>query len=222
VPSAASYSEADGYCATLRFDVALGGEYTLSVSDVKDLADTPNTIITEKISFVVDGDMPTAEADYTIYIIAGAALVLVVIIVLIVVFDRKKKRNAAKNTNGAAIPQTQPMTPKPAATQAGAPSGRPIHFAVIDKDASGKTIDRRIGKSLVIGRSKECDITFDDPEMSRRHCEITLENGQLYVNDLKATNTTIVNGVPVHERIRLSNGDVLLVGQTELRVTWKD
>ncbi len=224
VPSSVEYSEDSGYCATLHFDVGLAGEYTLSVSGVQDIADTPNAIVSEDMSFVVDGKMLEQTEDYTpVIIIGAAALLLIVIVVIMVVAGRKKKQKAVQVVAlNERMPKTQPMrTPKSVANVA-MHSGKPVHFALVSKGASDKTIDKHIAHSLVIGRAKDCDLSFDDPEMSRRHCEITLEEGQFYANDLNATNTTIVNGVPIHDRIRLSSGDLLLIGETELRITWKD
>ena len=68
---------------------------------------------------------------------------------------------------------------------------------------------------LVIGRSRECDITLDDPNVSRRHAEIRRENGAFWIVDLKSTNGIEVNGERV-ERARLNHSDTILIGKTEL------
>jgi hypothetical protein len=223
VPSSVEYSQDSGYYATLHFDVGLAGEYTLSVSGVQDIADTPNTVVSEDISFVVDGEVPNQPTHYTLYIFIGAIVLLLIILLIILMAVRKKRKSAQPVAPDAQIPKTQPMsTSKPVISPVAASFRKSIRFAVIDKGTPGETIEKRISRSLVIGRAKDCDLSFDDPEMSRRHCEITLEDGQIYANDLNATNTTIINGVPVHQRIRLSSGDVLLIGETELRIIWKD
>jgi pSer/pThr/pTyr-binding forkhead associated (FHA) protein len=54
--------------------------------------------------------------------------------------------------------------------------------------------------------------------MSGRHCELVLENGLVLVRDLGSRNGTLVNGVPIRTVHRLEDGDVILVGDTELRV----
>ena len=69
--------------------------------------------------------------------------------------------------------------------------------------------------SLVLGRSRDCDVTLADPNVSRRHAEIRAENGSYWVVDLNSTNGVEVNGKRV-QRARLEQGDRILLGQTEL------
>ena len=68
----------------------------------------------------------------------------------------------------------------------------------------------------VIGRSRECDVTVTDPNVSRRHAEIRRENGAYWIVDLDSTNGIEVNGKRV-ERARLEHDDLVVVGTTELR-----
>jgi serine/threonine protein kinase len=58
----------------------------------------------------------------------------------------------------------------------------------------------------VVGRSPECDVILDGPEVSRRHCRISIVAGQVFLEDLGSTCGTYVNGVRV-ERISLRDGD---------------
>ncbi|MGI9293390.1 MAG: FHA domain-containing protein [Pseudomonadales bacterium] len=51
----------------------------------------------------------------------------------------------------------------------------------------------------VIGRSSECDLTIDSELLSRRHAEISIENGQLRIVDLGSSNGTFLNGVKIEE-----------------------
>ena len=46
--------------------------------------------------------------------------------------------------------------------------------------------------SISIGRSPENVIVIPDPEVSRRHAILTLENNDLYLEDLNSTNGTYV------------------------------
>jgi hypothetical protein len=68
---------------------------------------------------------------------------------------------------------------------------------------------------VVLGRSRECDITLDDANVSRRHAEIRRENGAYWIVDLKSTNGIEVNGERV-QRARLTHADKILIGKTEL------
>jgi len=72
------------------------------------------------------------------------------------------------------------------------------------------------GRTLTIGRSKECEIVLGDPSASRRHAEVRLEAGDFWLVDLGSTNGTEVNGKRV-DRARLEPGDTITIGQTQLR-----
>jgi hypothetical protein len=68
---------------------------------------------------------------------------------------------------------------------------------------------------VTVGRSRDCDITIEDPNVSRRHAEVFLENGGWWIVDLGSTNGVEVNGERVG-RARLDPGDQVVLGRTEL------
>ena len=70
----------------------------------------------------------------------------------------------------------------------------------------------------VLGRSRECDITLEDANVSRRHAEVRHEDGAWWIVDLGSTNGMEVNGERVERggRARLNHEDRLVLGQTEL------
>ena len=69
---------------------------------------------------------------------------------------------------------------------------------------------------VVIGRSRDCDIVVDDAGASRRHAELRLDNGAYVIVDLGSTNGLEVNGTRI-ENAQIVPGDLITVGQTELR-----
>ena len=71
--------------------------------------------------------------------------------------------------------------------------------------------------AFVLGRSRECDVRLDDPNVSRRHAEVRREDGAFWVIDLGSTNGIEVNGRKV-DRARLANDDRITIGKTEVRV----
>ena len=79
---------------------------------------------------------------------------------------------------------------------------------------NGKRHDVTKG-SLVLGRSRECDVTLSDPNVSRRHAEVRRDDGAYWVVDLNSTNGVEVNGKRV-QRARLEQGDRIVLGQTEV------
>ena len=68
---------------------------------------------------------------------------------------------------------------------------------------------------VVLGRSRECDITLDDANVSRRHAEVRRENGNWFVVDLGSTNGIEVNGKRTN-RAKLEHDDRILLGRTEV------
>ena len=68
---------------------------------------------------------------------------------------------------------------------------------------------------LVIGRLPDCDVTLNDPNVSRRHAEIVLEDGVAVLTDLGSTNGTRVNGAPART-VRLQHGDEVYIGSSRL------
>lgn len=70
----------------------------------------------------------------------------------------------------------------------------------------------------VVGRASSCDFVLArDDTVSRRHAEIAVRAGLCLLRDLDSCNGTFVNGRAVR-RARLRRGDVLRVGETEIRV----
>jgi hypothetical protein len=68
---------------------------------------------------------------------------------------------------------------------------------------------------VLLGRSRDCDIPLEDPNVSRRHAEVVLEDGAWWVADLGSTNGIEVNGERV-DRARLEVGDRIVLGRTEI------
>ena len=70
----------------------------------------------------------------------------------------------------------------------------------------------------VMGRSNKCQVTINDPLLSRKHSEIRLNaDGHPEIHDLDSTNLTIVNEHDVVSHV-LKTGDQILLGDTEILV----
>ncbi|MCX5382128.1 FtsK/SpoIIIE domain-containing protein [Streptomyces sp. NBC_00083] len=76
------------------------------------------------------------------------------------------------------------------------------------------------GGRITIGRSTESDVALDDPDVSRRHCTVTVgEDGGVSVADLDSTNGTRVDGREIGARpVRLAPGALLRIGESALRL----
>lgn len=65
-----------------------------------------------------------------------------------------------------------------------------------------------VSAKTVVGRASDCDIVLAAAHLSRRHAELTVKDGLLYVKDLGSANGTFLNGNPVKEA-RVKRGDEL-------------
>jgi hypothetical protein len=79
-------------------------------------------------------------------------------------------------------------------------------------DGTKHTIEER---RVVLGRSRECDIRVDDPNVSRRHAELLQEGATYWLVDLDSTNGTELNGKRV-SRAKLADGDTITLGGTDV------
>jgi len=73
------------------------------------------------------------------------------------------------------------------------------------------------GALATIGRDQECEISLSDASVSRRHAQIIRQASGYYLSDLASSNGTLLNGAPVAEPTRLRPGDVVRIGELELR-----
>ena len=70
----------------------------------------------------------------------------------------------------------------------------------------------------VLGRTSGADVVLDgDDSISRKHAEIAVRAGLCLIRDLDSCNGTLLNGRLVG-RARLRRGDVLVLGETVVRV----
>jgi pSer/pThr/pTyr-binding forkhead associated (FHA) protein len=85
-------------------------------------------------------------------------------------------------------------------------------------EQSGREHPVRPGVNAV---GREGDIMLVDGKISRRHAQITSDNGNLSVEDLGSTNGTKVNGNKVNpgDKVTLNGGDTVSFGGIELKLS---
>ena len=83
---------------------------------------------------------------------------------------------------------------------------------------TGRRIPLTTGRTAVIGRSLEADLTFpDEPSLSRLHARIEREDDRYSITDLGSANGTRLNGTALTNTAALSHGDLITCGSLELR-----
>jgi pSer/pThr/pTyr-binding forkhead associated (FHA) protein len=72
--------------------------------------------------------------------------------------------------------------------------------------------------TLVVGRSRSCDVILDEPTVSRVHAAFMLFAGQWFVSDRDSTNGTRVNGRRIWGTASVSPGDQVSFGDAVFRL----
>jgi pSer/pThr/pTyr-binding forkhead associated (FHA) protein len=71
--------------------------------------------------------------------------------------------------------------------------------------------------AITVGRGGANDIPLEDDFASTRHARVEPRSDGVWIEDIGSTNGTSVNGVPLTGPHKLLPGDVVRVGQTDLR-----
>jgi len=69
---------------------------------------------------------------------------------------------------------------------------------------------------FALGRSADCQLSLDDPLVSRRHALLVVARESVTLEDLQSRNGIAVNGQRVAGRVSLQDGDTILIGSQEL------
>src|SRR5271166_4712851 len=69
---------------------------------------------------------------------------------------------------------------------------------------------------FVVGRSAGCQLSLDDPLVSRRHALLVVARDGVTVEDLESRNGIVVNGDRIASRRSLVPGDRIMIGSQEL------
>ncbi len=156
------------------------------------------------------------------YCVFGGLLIFVLIIVFL-----KKKESAQKtkeSQEGKPIGIRTHIEGSQSAQSKvfpGAPvPGKSVRFTKVGTNKT-QVYTYDIADEFIIGRSSACNLALnEDDDISGRHCRLFLKNDLLYVQDLGSTNGTLINGVPFSGIYCLRSGDLLLLGRTELRISF--
>jgi pSer/pThr/pTyr-binding forkhead associated (FHA) protein len=157
----------------------------------------------------------------------GAALALVAIAAGMIVVTRRRR---AAHVNRSPIgppspphirPAVDPTRLEPVITKPPDPS-QPLSFTVVRGAKPGQRFAGTVTstRSLVAGRAAQCDIVLhQDPGILDRQFEVRYETpAGVIVIDLAGGGQTQKNGVPIHARAKLEDGDIIGAGSTEMRV----
>lgn len=100
-------------------------------------------------------------------------------------------------------------------------SQRYPHLLVLTGSNFGQMYRVEDGETF-LGRGQNATIRLNDDGISRRHARLVQVGGKVFIEDLKSSNGTLVNGTAVTEQ-ELSDGDKIRLGSTTiLKFTYND
>jgi len=150
--------------------------------------------------------------DETLLILKIVFLVLLYGFIVLVV------RTATKDIGGAPQESIVLGAAEAAALRAelGVPSGR---FRVVSSPDLRQGAIIEVTSATTVGRDLDSGIRLGRDEFaSARHARIEPRSDSVWIEDLGSTNGTFVNGVRLKSAQALRPGDVVRIGETELRL----
>ncbi|HET9114628.1 MAG TPA: FHA domain-containing protein [Gaiellaceae bacterium] len=143
-------------------------------------------------------------------------------LVLLYLFVIRVIRSAGRGQRAAPSQDSMILSPQAAAAAGlGRGPSRRSFLLVVQRSPSLDEGDEFPVNSapVTVGRGGQNDLVLTgDDFASARHARIEARGDALWVQDLESTNGTYVNGSRVTGAQRLDPGDVLRVGETDLRV----
>jgi len=137
-------------------------------------------------------------------------------LVLLYLFIWRIVRSVAKDLR---LPQESFVLAPQQAAAAGLGRSHTGLLVVLSSPAIEENTERELDSSPVtIGRAPENELSLADDEFaSVHHARIEPRRDGVWVEDLESTNGTFVNGIKLTRPQKLTPGDVIRVGETDLR-----
>ena len=148
----------------------------------------------------------------------GILGILLIFLLVYFLLTRNKKKQVAKEPEPA---------PKQEEEEDVAFPGIPYEF--VEKDVNFTDINTGMKYSaffkgeLVVGPGQDADIVLiGDQTVSRKHCKILFYDKTVFVRLSSIPSPTRVNGILIFNDTHIRSGDVLKLGNTELKIEIKD
>ena len=145
-------------------------------------------------------------------------LLKIAFLVLLYLFIWRIVRSAARDLR---LPQeSMILSPQQASALLAQPVARVLGQLVVVSSPSlndGEVVTLDL-HPLRVGRSADNDLTLDGDEYaSSHHARIEPRRDGVYVEDVGSTNGTFVNSIRLTRERRLVTGDIVRIGETDLR-----
>jgi len=93
-----------------------------------------------------------------------------------------------------------------------------IKLLVVAGETKAKEVNLRL--PTVIGRGTEANLTLPHPLVSRQHCEIYEQDGNVFIRDLGSLNGTFVADERIEDPKHLERGQLLTIGAVTFRAQY--
>jgi len=162
----------------------------------------------------VGAPLASAQVETTLLVLKLAFLILLYLFIWRIV------RSAARDLR---LPQESMILAPQQAASAGLipqPSARALgRLVVLASPTLGDGEELALDShALTIGRAQNNDVALPDDEYaSGRHARFEPRRDGIWVEDIGSTNGTFVNGIRLTRERKLTPGDVVRIGETDLR-----
>nr|MDE6851573.1 FHA domain-containing protein [Lachnospiraceae bacterium] len=176
-------------------------QYVLICNDIHDNSQDSNAMSGISIDFTIEDGLDRLSIERKEFVKSYwwiALMVLVVILGIMIVTVIKKRPGKIEKMDPGELHKAD---------------SKLIRFTITDRSGAMKDVEWNIEGSLFIGRSKICNIDFDDDRLSKQHFVVEVTKMGCYIEDLESTNGTFVNGVKMTNRRLLLDGDVITAGR---------
>lgn len=129
---------------------------------------------------------------------------------------RRRPTTGTPSGGTGARPATRRTSPGSAAAPRPAPATAGSRLVCTAGPKAGEDFSLEEGE-YVIGRANDNPICIPDTSVSRKHVMVRKVGAGWAVSDLGSGNGTLVNGDPIGDETPLAHGDVITLGDTELR-----
>lgn len=99
----------------------------------------------------------------------------------------------------------------------GAPAEEYVHQLLVVEGAEQGRVIEIDSQGVTIGRVEPSIAVLRDVEISRCHCNVYPNGGSIYVDDLKSTNGTFVDGRRITMPVKLAPGSLIRIGRHMLK-----
>jgi|GEM_PF-6061165 len=226
---------ADRQAANLILDASYSGKFTMIFNGITDCSMEANKLIKNayfelKLDHVANGS--NSEFSWIIVLIVVGFVLLALLMIGVLLATNKKNKSENNDGNIPVLPgigqsgnelevnEYESNGIKKVKHHIKAPPGIRVSLRIKTGNTSEQNVSVDISSSLIVGRSDACDLYIDDTKMSRQHFAIENQNGNLALMDLNSRNGTMLNGIKINASQRLSTGDKIFAGLSDIFISF--